>query len=107
MPYADYSEHLRRNAERQKTERGAANHVRANRAYRQRNAKKRAAHNAVAKALLAGKIVPWPCCALPECSETKVEAHHPDYDAPLDVVWICGPHHKQLHIEAKQLGAPS
>jgi hypothetical protein len=25
------------------------------------------------------------------------EAHHPNYDAPLDVVWLCPPHHKQAH----------
>lgn len=102
MPYADYERHLAANRERQKTERGAENHARAVRAYRLRNKSRRAAHNAVAKALLAGKIVPWPCCAMPECSDTKVEAHHPDYSAPLDVVWLCGVDHKAVHALANQ-----
>lgn len=97
MPYADYEIHLQRNRERQRTPRGAQNHKRAVQAYRERNRAKHAAHNAISKALLRGKITPWPCCVLPECSETKVEAHHPDYDAPLDVIWICGPHHKATH----------
>lgn len=103
MPYADYQRHLEENRNRQKTERGAANHARAVRSYRQRNAKKRAAHNAIAKALMFGKIVPWPCCAVPECNVVEVEAHHPDYDAPLDVVWLCNAHHTEVHRLFKQL----
>lgn len=27
----------------------------------------------------------------------KAVAHHPDYDRPLDVVWLCQPHHKAAH----------
>lgn len=33
----------------------------------------------------------------------KAEAHHPDYDRPLDVVWLCSAHHKQAHAMARQL----
>jgi hypothetical protein len=29
--------------------------------------------------------------------DEKPEAHHPDYSAPLDVVWLCSAHHKQAH----------
>lgn len=31
------------------------------------------------------------------CGESKVEAHHPDYDKPFDVVWLCFKHHRQIH----------
>lgn len=103
MPYADYQLHLEKNRERQKTRRGAANHLRANLAYRRRNKKKAVAHNAVAKAILRGKLVPWPCCALPTCMETKVEAHHADYDDQLGVVWLCAPHHKEAHALGRHL----
>jgi len=50
-----------------------------------------------ASALRDGKIIALPCfvCGL------KAEAHHPNYDAPLDVIWLCPPHHKQTHALAK------
>jgi hypothetical protein len=54
---------------------------------------RREAHNAVQYALRSGRIVPLPCWA---CG-AKAEAHHPDYSSPLDVIWLCPLHHKQLH----------
>jgi hypothetical protein len=90
MPYAS-------NRARQKTANGAANHAKANAAYRERNRKKLAAHNAISKAILRGKLTPWPVCAVPECEETRVEAHHADYDQPLSVTWLCMFHHKECH----------
>jgi len=50
----------------------------------------------------AGSITPWPVCALPECAN-KPEAHHPDYSAPLDVVWLCSAHHKQAHALCRKV----
>lgn len=98
MPYADYQQRLRLNRERQKTESGKAAHARANKAYRQRNRKKLAAHNAISKGILRGKILPMTCIV---CGK-KAEAHHPDYDAPLDVVWLCPDHHREVHKLAKE-----
>lgn len=101
MPYADYNLHLERNRERQKSPQGAANHLKANQAYRVRNRQKHRAHNAINRAVLRGKLKPWPVCAMPECTETKVHGHHADYDDPLGVTWLCDPHHKQAHAMAK------
>lgn len=39
-----------------------------------------------------GKLKKEPCF----CGETKVEAHHPDYTKPLDVIWCCKKHHTEL-----------
>ncbi len=43
-----------------------------------------------------GRVIPWPVCAIPEC-DGKPQAHHPDYSRPLDVVWLCSPHHREVH----------
>lgn len=47
----------------------------------------------VAKAIKSGQLVRQPCFV---CGE-KAQAHHPDYSAPLDVVWLCVMHHRQAH----------
>ena len=52
------------------------------------------ARNAVAIALHSGKLERQPC---ERCGVTEVEAHHPDYSKPLEVVWLCTKHHSELH----------
>ena len=54
---------------------------------------RRKANTAVSNAVRDGRLHKQPCwvCGL------KAVAHHPDYDRPLDVVWLCHPHHKQAH----------
>lgn len=99
MPHANIDEGRAAKRAYQKTDAGKAAHAAANKAYRQRNKKKLAAHNAIAKAILRGKMVPHPCWA---CGE-KAEAHHPDYDEPMLVVWLCQPHHTEVHNLGKQL----
>jgi len=36
-------------------------------------------------------------CEYADCNILKTEAHHPDYDRPLDVLWLCKRHHTDLH----------
>ena len=52
----------------------------------------------VADAIKAKKLIKVPCLV---CGAEKVEAHHPDYSAPLAVVWLCRQHHRQIHEEVK------
>ena len=50
--------------------------------------------------LRRGKIVKGPCRV---CGKKKVEAHHENYDRPLDVWWFCRPHHLDFHhVEQKR-----
>lgn len=35
------------------------------------------------------------------CKAKKTHAHHPDYSKPLEVVFLCPLHHRQLHIKLK------
>lgn len=51
------------------------------------------ANTAVGNALRSGKLKKQPCWV---CGCNAV-AHHPDYDRPLDVVWLCQAHHRQAH----------
>lgn len=49
-------------------------------------------------ALDHGTIKALPCF----CCGDKAEAHHPNYDAPLDIVWLCRAHHRQAHLLAME-----
>lgn len=58
---------------------------------------RRKAQRLLLYAVKKGVVKPHPCWV---CGE-KAEAHHPDYSSPLDVVWLCSPHHKQAHALIK------
>lgn len=70
-----------------------------NEQWRKENRHKIQIHYQFHQALRAGLVKPLPCWV---CGE-KAEAHHPDYSAPLDVVWLCRSHHKQAHALAQGL----
>lgn len=71
-------------------------------AYRAENPKKYKAHSAVNNAVKLGKIEKTPCFV---CGVEITEAHHVDYDSPLDVVWLCPCCHKQTHAAHKRYSA--
>ena len=48
----------------------------------------------VAKAIKEGQLKREPCLL---CGELNAQAHHADYDKPLDVVFLCLQHHRQFH----------
>jgi len=50
------------------------------------------ARGAVARALAKGVLVRQPC---ERCERVDTQAHHDDYDKPLDVRWLCPPHHRE------------
>lgn len=41
-----------------------------------------------------GKLKRGPCAT---CGAAKAQAHHPDYDDPRTVVWLCRPCHLRHH----------
>ena len=61
---------------------------------------KKRAHAAVARAVAAGRLKALPCEV---CGELPTEAHHDDYDKPLEVRWLCHIHHKAVHAKADDL----
>ena len=54
------------------------------------------ARHHVMVAVANGTLVKQPCnvCGL---AEGRIEAHHEDYNMPLDVVWLCPKHHRETH----------
>jgi hypothetical protein len=59
-------------------------------------------HNTTEKAVLKGILVPQPC---EECGDNgrmsdgrrAVQAHHVDYNKPLEVIWLCRKCHHEWH----------
>lgn len=74
----------------------AASHAKASAKWIGHHPGRKKAQTAVGNAVRDGRLLPWPACALPDCND-KPHGHHPDYDRPLDVVWLCPLHHKQAH----------
>jgi len=61
----------------------------------ERYPKKVRARKMVASAKETGKLSEKPC---EKCgSEENLQAHHTDYDQPLNVTWLCQEHHIELH----------
>ena len=48
----------------------------------------------VRKAVGSGVLAKLPCFC---CGSLSSEGHHPNYDEPLSVVWLCRKHHLEIH----------
>ena len=62
--------------------------------WRSANPKKVWAQRALRSAIKAGLISPEPCEV---CGAEPADGHHPDYDRPMDVRWLCRRHHRAAH----------
>lgn len=69
-------------------------HLSRQQTWRLTHPKRYRAHQIVAAAKRSGALTRQPCEV---CGEHTVDAHHDDYDRPLDVRWLCRKHHRQLH----------
>ena len=64
--------------------------------YRSRNARepgKYQARTAVGNAIRDGRLTRQPCVI---CGNPLSEAHHHDHSKPLEVLWLCFKHHREL-----------
>lgn len=48
--------------------------------------------------ILTKKLKRLPCVI---CGNEKSDAHHYNYDSPLNIIWICRKHHAKLHKNLK------
>ena len=75
--------------------------ARISREWRAADPRRMRCHNAVRRAIIAGKLTKLGC---ERCDNKKAYAHHDSYDEPLNVMWLCQPCHKQRHKELTQMG---
>ncbi len=80
-------------------QRGGRKPVGYDRDYREQFPKRAVAVTAVNNAVRDGRLKQLPCFV---CGE-KAQAHHPDYDDPLSVIWLCSCHHKQAHALVREV----
>lgn len=58
--------------------------------------KQKLAQGAVKRAVAKGVLIPPTECS--RCNTPcKPRAHHPDYDKPLEVIWLCASCHNDVH----------
>ena len=69
--------------------------------WRKNNPEKYKAQCAVNNAVRDGRLKKQSCLV---CASEKVHAHHDDYSKPLEVLWLCAQHHRDLH-KAQRLEA--
>ena len=62
--------------------------------YRTRHGRYGNASLKVSNAIIAGNLVKQPCEI---CGAEPAQAHHDDYNKPLDVRWLCKKHHTEWH----------
>jgi hypothetical protein len=77
-----------------KTQAFAQSHKASAERWSAKHPERRKASHIVGNAIRDGRLKRQPCIC---CGSENVEAHHPDYSRPLDVVWLCIPHHKEVH----------
>ena len=91
---SDLPERVMARQEYAKSNAGKESHTKANRAWAKRYPNRKHASSTLSTAVRRGKLKKLPCMI---CGSSQVEAHHPDYSAPLAVVWLCTKHHNEIH----------
>lgn len=78
------------------SDRGRELNKKRSRTYRENNSLKAKARNSVRTALRNGSLLRPSKCS--ECNKECIpEAHHPDYNKPLEIKWLCKSCHEDTH----------
>lgn len=89
---------IQRHREYLKTEKGRAAKARAATKYRLANKHKINAQLKARRAIAKGILVRKPCYL---CRAENTQAHHHDYNKPLEVVWLCSGCHAAVHLDER------
>jgi hypothetical protein len=80
----------------EQSEVGKVSHRAGSAKYHKRYPDRRKARQVAGSAIKSGRLTKPNNCS--NCNEsTKIEAHHPDYSKPLEVVWLCVTCHIEEH----------
>jgi hypothetical protein len=87
--------------EYQRTEAGRESHAKANSKWIEENDKARRAQNRLNnQKRFDPRLDNMPCLV---CGRLDTHAHHVNYDQPLNVVWVCPKHHKEIHAAGEAI----
>ncbi len=67
-----------------------------NDAEREKTARRRA-RKKLQRAIEAGELTVGECVNADDSCAGRMEAHHVNYECPLDVRWLCRSHHMRVH----------
>ncbi len=79
--------------ERFQTEHRKKYHTKKTKEHRLRHPEKYKARTWVSNALRDRRLIKQACCV---CGSLNSTAHHEDYNKPMEVVWVCQKHHREL-----------
>lgn len=67
--------------------------------WQKNNPEKNRAHKAIYRAINRGDLKRKPCeqCLKDGIENMNVQGHHEDYSKPLEIVWLCSQHHRDVH----------
>ena len=83
-----------------RTEKGQEKYKKEGERLRKLYPKKARARSLLSNAIVDGKIIRPSICSACR-TEGRVEAHHPDYSKPYDVIWVCKSCHFMIHRKIK------
>jgi hypothetical protein len=68
----------------------------------ERRGKQRRAAYLLRLAVSRGDLIRGECAQKSGDCRGSIHGHHEDYDRPLEVVWLCARHHRQLHTAERR-----
>lgn len=89
--YSARPEQRAKRTEYSRTRKGRRVQKLAKRASNAKHPERKNARSRVAYAVKTGKLIKQPCAV---CGSLTVQAHHADYNKPLDVQWLCVKDHR-------------
>ena len=91
----------RQSAEYRKSDSCKESMARARKKWNEKNPHKKKAQGKVATAIRNGSLLKDVC---KKCGHKNTQAHHENYNEPLNIVWLCKKHHMERHKEINEEG---